>query len=665
MAALPFFPYATPYAEQAQFITDVQQAYKEGKKIFFLEAPTGFGKTAAILAALLPLNQKIFYFTRTHAQMQQVIDEVHKINQIHQKNRRGRAITAVIRGSRNRLCLSPRIRDMNSSEAIEACFSNVWTEKNSLSDFLPSQGHNISNNLQKQKRQLFCHLKSRLVKIPRKIPPGMPRCLGIGDLIRIGERYNICPYYLSKLLSEEQDVSIGSYEYLFLDDSYANSIVLFDEGHNFEPFSTRAFSRTLSRRIINAAITETQLSDHGSAYVIEGVINQIKMAMDRFILKDEPLILSRNQFFDFLSKTGLDQYFRNSILSILEDIIAFHKDLMTSKIKSTTLEQLFCYRIYAFFQSITGSSPSDFVAIIDGSKGKERIRWLCLNPALGLNLIRANTPQSIVMMSGTLAPLEGLRKRLEIQVEDAFQKAYSSIISRKNILILGVSHGPRKIGLTTKYEARNNRNVLEEFGLAVKGLSKVIPNGCLVFFPSYGVMQKFLEYWEKANIISEIKKESKVFVEARGEITSTLQRYRDAAQRDSAILFAVCRGKLAEGADFKDNMGRAVIMIGIPYPDVKDPKVRAQRTFWDKMGKGVGKQWYVDSALREVNQTLGRVWRHRDDFAVGVLLDYRYKWTQNRVGLSNWLKERFVSLPSKIQWDEVLKLIMNFFHEKD
>ncbi|MFX0205779.1 MAG: helicase C-terminal domain-containing protein [Candidatus Hodarchaeota archaeon] len=665
MDALPFFPYATPYAEQAQFITDVQQAYKEGKRIFLLEAPTGFGKTAAILAALLPLNQKMFYFTRTHAQMQQVINEVRKINQKFQKNQKAGPVTAVVRGSRNKLCLSPKIREMHSSDAIESCFSNVWIEKSSLSDFLSSQGRGLSDNLQKQRKQLFCHLKSRLVKIPTEISPGMPRCLGIVDLIHFGERDNICPYYLSKLLSEKQDISIGSYEYLFLDESYANSIVLFDEGHNFEPFSTRAFSCTLSRSMINAALTETQLSDHDSAYVIEGILNQIKVAMDRFTLKDEPLIFSRNDLFDFLSKAGLDQYFRNSVISLVEDIIKFHKDLMTSKTKSTTLEQLFCYRIYAFFQSISGSSPSDFVAIINGPKGKERIRWLCLNPALGFNLIRANAPQSIVMMSGTLAPLEGLRKRLDIQIEDAFQKPYSSIISRQNILILSVSQGPRKMSLTTKYEVRNNRDILEEYGLAVKDLSKVIPNGCLVFFPSYGVMQRTLHVWENSNILFEIKQQSEVFLEARGEIASTLRRFKDSANRKKAILFAVCRGKLAEGADFKDKTGRAVIMIGLPYPDISDPKVKAQRLFWDRKSKGFGKQWYIDSALREVNQTLGRVWRHCDDFAVGILLDYRYKWSQNREGISNWLKERFISLPNKIQWNEILKIIMNFFHDKN
>ena len=34
-----------------------------------------------------------------------------------------------------------------------------------------------------------------------------------------------------------------------------------------------------------------------------------------------------------------------------------------------------------------------------------------------------------------------------------------------------------------------------------------------------------------------------------------------------------CRGKVSEGLDFSDRAGRAVIITGIPYPYLMDPKV--------------------------------------------------------------------------------------------
>ena len=39
-------------------------------------------------------------------------------------------------------------------------------------------------------------------------------------------------------------------------------------------------------------------------------------------------------------------------------------------------------------------------------------------------------------------------------------------------------------------------------------------------------------------------------------------------KRSGALLFAVCRGKISEGMDFIDDNARAVISIGIPYPNV-------------------------------------------------------------------------------------------------
>ena len=45
---------------------------------------------------------------------------------------------------------------------------------------------------------------------------------------------------------------------------------------------------------------------------------------------------------------------------------------------------------------------------------------------------------------------------------------------------------------------------------------------------------------------------------------------------------AVCRGKVAEGLDFADENGRAVLITGLPYPPLKDPRVELKRAFLDE-----------------------------------------------------------------------------------
>lgn len=46
-----------------------------------------------------------------------------------------------------------------------------------------------------------------------------------------------------------------------------------------------------------------------------------------------------------------------------------------------------------------------------------------------------------------------------------------------------------------------------------------------------------------------------------------------------ALLIAVCRGKVSEGLDFTDDNARAVITIGIPFPNIKDLQVNRTHKF--------------------------------------------------------------------------------------
>jgi chromosome transmission fidelity protein 1 len=48
------------------------------------------------------------------------------------------------------------------------------------------------------------------------------------------------------------------------------------------------------------------------------------------------------------------------------------------------------------------------------------------------------------------------------------------------------------------------------------------------------------------------------------------QYHEKALTINGAIIFCKNRGKLSEGINFKDNLCRSVIMLGIPYPPPND-----------------------------------------------------------------------------------------------
>jgi len=44
----------------------------------------------------------------------------------------------------------------------------------------------------------------------------------------------------------------------------------------------------------------------------------------------------------------------------------------------------------------------------------------------------------------------------------------------------------------------------------------------------------------------------------------------------------VCRGKLSEGIDFSDRDARCVIIVGVPFLELKDPKVIIKKHHLDQ-----------------------------------------------------------------------------------
>lgn len=66
---------------------------------------------------------------------------------------------------------------------------------------------------------------------------------------------------------------------------------------------------------------------------------------------------------------------------------------------------------------------------------------------------------------------------------------------------------------------------------------------------------------------------TKVVVESSGlsseAAASLVTHYRQlAVQPQGAVLLAVMRGRCAEGADFKDDAARAVVVVGVPFPSM-------------------------------------------------------------------------------------------------
>uniref|UniRef100_A0A8C9L7R5 Helicase ATP-binding domain-containing protein n=1 Tax=Pavo cristatus TaxID=9049 RepID=A0A8C9L7R5_PAVCR len=100
-----------------------------------------------------------------------------------------------------------------------------------------------------------------------------------------------------------------------------------------------------------------------------------------------------------------------------------------------------------------------------------------------------------------------------------------------------------------------------------------------------------------------------------------------------------------EGLDFADINGRGVIITGLPFPPRWEPRVVLKMQFLNEMKKSSmgaqylsGHQWYNQQASRAVNQAIGRVIRHRQDYGAIFLCDDRFTTDNVRGKLPSWVR---------------------------
>lgn len=262
------------------------------------------------------------------------------------------------------------------------------------------------------------------------------------------------------------------------------------------------------------------------------------------------------------------------------------------------------------------------------------------------------------------------------------------VIDDEQVFATVVRTGPSGKSLNSSFNQRDSKEYQQELGLAIVNFCKVIPDGVLVFFPSYQVMDSCLNYWQVcrpggssaghisgAKTIFQMIQDIKIPIiepKNKGELSIAMERFEriidDHKESRGAIFFAVCRGKVSEGLDFSDAKGRAVIVTGIPYPPFKDPRIILKKQYLQDNQHSspqgnflTGTEWYNQQASRAVNQALGRVIRHRKDFGAILLCDERFGNPSTIGQLSKWLRGRVATSAS---FGEVQGGLARFFKDK-
>lgn len=297
------------------------------------------------------------------------------------------------------------------------------------------------------------------------------------------------------------------------------------------------------------------------------------------------------------------------------------------------------------------------------------LNFWCLNAAVSFRPI-STIARSVIVTSGTLAPLRSFAGELGTEFKVA--KSLPHVINvRKQLHVGVVARGPGMVLFDATFSGSNTFAFQDSLGEAIESYCRLVPSGVLVFLPSYRLLDKLRTRWQGTGLLQRLcEVKGGVFFEPnrRGEdFDKMMAEYAaQASSPEGAVLFGVCRGKLAEGIDFRDETARAVIIIGIPFPSKGDLQVVRKKAWNNRQRastKGTplmsGSDWYEIQGYRALNQALGRVIRHKLDYGSILLLDHRYKNPDVLNKLPGWTRE---ALPvGRGTHEEVQNSLRSFF----
>ena len=202
------------------------------------------------------------------------------------------------------------------------------------------------------------------------------------------------------------------------------------------------------------------------------------------------------------------------------------------------------------------------------------VEFWCLNSGVIFKELGKKC-RSIILTSGTLSPLKSYS--LELGIPFSHTAEANHVIGPHQLWAGVVPCSPQGENLACTFTNLSRPEFQNQLGLTIVELIKVIPNGCLVFLPSYSWLDRLIEKWKSSGTVwKEMMKYKTLFVEPstrKGEsinLEKLISRYDNASQLESgALMFCVYRGKMSEGIDFANEKARGVICVGIPYPNVK------------------------------------------------------------------------------------------------
>lgn len=340
-----------------------------------------------------------------------------------------------------------------------------------------------------------------------------------------------------------------------------------------------------------------------------------------------------------------------------------------------------------FFYSHTPSTST--------TQASTTLKYLLLDPTHSFETT-ISSARAVILAGGTMSPMSDYTSHLLSYVPSSLITTLSCghVIPKENLVAWTLSTGPTGKTFEFTYGKRGGmegEEMLDDLGRAVLNICGVVPDGVIVFFPSYNFLDAVIKRWQiavpgaKGSVWERLAAKKALFKEIK-EIKSgddVLAEYAKAIEDGKGgLLLSVVGGKMSEGINFSDRLGRCVVIVGLPFPNIQSGEWKAKIGYIENAterkleskgvgeaeskarGKQAGREFYENACMRAVNQSVGRAIRHRGDYAAIVMVDRRFGNERIRGKLPGWIREGLVKGAEEKTFAELLGRLGGFFRSK-
>ncbi|KAJ1989981.1 ATP-dependent DNA helicase chl1 [Coemansia spiralis] len=640
-----------------------------------------------------PIVTKIFYASRTHSQLQQFVREIKRTAFVSRDR-----IKCITLGSRKQLCISSVREHCHSVHSLnEKCLEMQQSKKSKRCTFLPMQmtpmfdfkdavGDKIMDieELAKEGQQL-------------SVCPYYGSRASVNSAQVVALPYNML---LSKSARESMGISLDG------------NIVIIDEAHNLVDTILSIHSIVLDWKTTKALLDMMQmylskywrrLKGNNTVYIRQTIA--LLKALNKFMQasavgkeKQETTVMSVNEFLqkahaDHINVYKIDRYLRESKIGRKLNMFAENRksaDQSSKREKTNSGEKASSNTGPAVAPATAVSTFESFMECI-GSPNRTgarlvvsvqpvssspspngimddavvELKYLLLDPSEAFGEI-CKDARAVILAGGTMKPAKDVVEQLLPVKPDSDESktkirdlnnaqlfSWNHVVSASHVCVQVIDKGPTGVPLKFALQDQSDMAKLREVGNALAALCNVVPGGVVVFFPSYALLNKMYSEWTKTGIVARISQRKPVFVESSSaaQPQKFLTHYTLQVRKPGsagAVLLSVVGGRLSEGINFSDDLGRAVVMVGVPYPNLASPELVERLAYYENGGAGSasdggfkmgprGRELYESLCMRAVNQSIGRAIRHQRDYAAIVFLDCRYAEPRIASKLPAWI----------------------------